>query len=93
MAGSHAPHLDGPGLEEQRDGVALGGRLRLVQEGHAVLQRVPQRAVAYLGQVGRQRVLRQLQQPGRRAQRVRPRPVGGQAGTDGEHAAKDSVTQ
>ena len=55
-------HLDGARLEQERHGVLLGGRLRLVQEGHAVLQRMFQRPVAHLGQVRPQRVLRQLRE-------------------------------
>lgn len=53
-------HLDGAGIEEEVDDFLLGGRLGLVQEGHAILQRMPQRPVPHLGQVRRQVILRQL---------------------------------
>ncbi len=53
-------YLDGASVEQEVDNLLLGGRLRLVQERDAILQRVPQRPVAHLGQVRRQIFLAQL---------------------------------
>ena len=53
-------YLDGAGVEEEVDDLLLSGRLRLVQERNAILQRMPQRPVAHLGQVWRQILLAQL---------------------------------